>query len=218
MEKQQVRGGGVRTPEGFLFEFSGGDVSLDFVNTVDVRPTENPDELLPTYAELFSWAKQARLITRMQELNLLKKAARNPGEAEAARKSAIALRELLFQIFAHAIDDETIPEALLTKWNRYVQRTMDHYELVTGKEGFEWRSNADPLDFDSFQWPIVHSAVALLTGPDKDKLRRCAQDYCDWLFLDESRRGNRRWCDMSICGNRAKAERFYSKKTRRSQR
>jgi predicted RNA-binding Zn ribbon-like protein len=211
MQKQQIKRGGISTPEGFLFELSGGDVSLDFVNTVDVRPTENPKELLPTHAELFSWARQAGLITRMQELNLLKKAARNPTEAETARKSAIALRELLFQIFTHTIDDEEIQESLLTKWNRYVQRAMDHYELVMGKDGFEWRSNANPLEFDSFQWAIVHSAVTLLTGPDKDRLRRCAQDYCDWLFLDESRRGNRRWCDMSICGNRAKNQRFYSK-------
>jgi regulator of RNase E activity RraA len=27
------------------------------------------------------------------------------------------------------------------------------------------------------------------------------------LFVDDSRRGNRRWCDMSVCGNRAKARR-----------
>lgn len=217
MEKK-IKRGGIRTPEGFLFEFSGGDVSLDFVNTVDVRPTENPIELLPTYTELFSWARQAGLLTRMQELNLLKKASRNPTEAESVRKSAIALRECLFQIFVHTLDDEQIPEGLLTKWNRYVQRAMDQHELVTAKEGFEWRSTADPLEFDSFLWPIVHSAVKLLTGPDTDRLRRCAQDYCDWLFFDESKRGNRRWCDMSICGNRAKAQRFYSRKTRRAQR
>ncbi|HSE42156.1 MAG TPA: CGNR zinc finger domain-containing protein [Acidobacteriota bacterium] len=213
MEKQ-IRRGGVKTPEGFIFEFSGGDLSLDFVNTVDVRPTDHPNELLPTYTECFSWAHQAGLITRMQELNLMKKASRNPREAESARKYAIAMRECLFQILSQKIERKEIPKSLLEKWNKYVQRTMDYYELVPGKEGFEWRCIADPLEFDSFLWPVIHSAVQLLTGSDADRIRRCAQDYCDWLFLDESKRGNRRWCDMSICGNRAKAERFYSKKRR----
>ncbi|MCI0410541.1 MAG: CGNR zinc finger domain-containing protein [Acidobacteria bacterium] len=32
------------------------------------------------------------------------------------------------------------------------------------------------------------------------------------MFLDRSKRGNRRWCDMTVCGNRAKARRFYLRK------
>ena len=33
-----------------------------------------------------------------------------------------------------------------------------------------------------------------------------------WLFLDDSKSANRRWCSMSSCGNRAKAHRHYMKK------
>ena len=50
----QVRKSGIQTPEGFRFELSGGDVGLDFVNTMDSRPTEHPKELLPRYADLAS--------------------------------------------------------------------------------------------------------------------------------------------------------------------
>ena len=211
MEKK-IRRGGVRTPEGYIFELSAGNVSLDFVNTVDTRPSEHPNELLQTYNELFSWGRQAKLLTRMHELNLLKKAARDPKKAESVRKSAIALRECLFQILLQTIEGKEISDELLAKWNQYVQRSMDHHELIAGKGGFKWTSTADPLEFDSFFWPIVHSAVELLTGSNAERIRRCAAEYCDWLFLDESKRGNRRWCDMTICGNRAKANRFYSRK------
>lgn len=34
----------------------------------------------------------------------------------------------------------------------------------------------------------------------------CASEACGWVFLDPSHR--RRWCTMSVCGNRAKARRF----------
>jgi predicted RNA-binding Zn ribbon-like protein len=211
MEKR-MRRGGLRTPEGILFEPSGGNLALDFVNTVDSRPTDHPNELLPNYNDLFSWARQTKVRSRLEELNLIKKADRHPAEGEAARKLAIALRELLFQIFNNVIDGKKISEDTLSKWNKYIQRSNDSYQLVKTKDGFSWECNADPLEFDAILWPVVHSAVELMTGPDIEKLRRCSAENCDWLFLDMSKAGNRLWCDMSICGNRAKAQRFYSKK------
>jgi predicted RNA-binding Zn ribbon-like protein len=45
-------------------------------------------------------------------------------------------------------------------------------------------------------------------------LRRCANPECLWLFIDASKSGNRRWCDMASCGNRAKAARHYLKRKR----
>ena len=44
------------------------------------------------------------------------------------------------------------------------------------------------------------------------ELRRCANDLCRFLFIDTSRSGSRRWCDMSICGNRAKGRRARVRK------
>jgi predicted RNA-binding Zn ribbon-like protein len=215
MEKR-IRRGGLRTPEGMLFELTGGNLALDFVNTVDSRPTDHPNELLPTYNELFSWARQAKLRSRMEELNLIKKADRHPNDAEAARKSALALRELLFLIFNNVIDGKKIPEDTLAKWNKYVQRSNDSYQMIKTKDGFSWEVSADPLEFDAILWPIIHSAVELMTSSNIEKLRRCAADNCDWLFLDMSKAGNRRWCDMTVCGNRTKAQRYYSKKRKGS--
>jgi predicted RNA-binding Zn ribbon-like protein len=31
------------------------------------------------------------------------------------------------------------------------------------------------------------------------------------MFLDLSRNHSRRWCDMTSCGNRAKARRYYTR-------
>ncbi|MFI4995137.1 MAG: CGNR zinc finger domain-containing protein [Hyphomicrobiales bacterium] len=42
-------------------------------------------------------------------------------------------------------------------------------------------------------------------------MRRCANEKCLWMFVDESKSGTRRWCQMSACGNRAKARRHYSR-------
>ncbi len=53
--------------------------------------------------------------------------------------------------------------------------------------------------------------VEVLASGATDRLRICANDGCRWVFEDTSRAGRRRWCDMTTCGNRAKARRFRSK-------
>ena len=44
-----------------------------------------------------------------------------------------------------------------------------------------------------------------------DRLRICANDDCRWAFEDTSRAGRRRWCDMTSCGNVAKARRYRAR-------
>ncbi|MFF4653074.1 CGNR zinc finger domain-containing protein [Streptomyces sp. NPDC001380] len=39
------------------------------------------------------------------------------------------------------------------------------------------------------------------------RVRKCANPPCPLHFTDTSRKGERRWCSMSLCGNRAKAQR-----------
>jgi predicted RNA-binding Zn ribbon-like protein len=58
---------------------------------------------------------------------------------------------------------------------------------------------------------VLWSAADLLTGARLARIRRCANDRCLYLFVDDSRNGTRRWCSMSMCGNRAKAHRHYVK-------
>jgi len=59
--------------------------------------------------------------------------------------------------------------------------------------------------------PTLWSAADLLVGPQLQRVRQCANPACGWLFLDNSKSGNRRWCSMSACGNRAKAHRHYQR-------
>ena len=67
-------------------------------------------------------------------------------------------------------------------------------------------------DLERPLWDIARSAADLLTSGDHDRIKECASTTCEWVFLDRSRNRSRRWCDMSDCGNRAKARRFHAKK------
>jgi predicted RNA-binding Zn ribbon-like protein len=55
---------------------------------------------------------------------------------------------------------------------------------------------------------LAQHALDLLLAKDQSRPHSCAADTCRWLFLDTSKNHTRRWCDMKICGNRAKARRY----------
>jgi predicted RNA-binding Zn ribbon-like protein len=61
---------------------------------------------------------------------------------------------------------------------------------------------------------VAWSAARLLTSAEVARVRTCANEDWGWLFVDRSRRGNRRWCDMGECGSRDKARRYYVRKSR----
>jgi predicted RNA-binding Zn ribbon-like protein len=65
-------------------------------------------------------------------------------------------------------------------------------------------------DAVSLDLATAQSALRLITMPDPQRLKICPN--CGWLFLDRSKNKSRAWCDMTVCGNRAKARLHYRKK------
>jgi predicted RNA-binding Zn ribbon-like protein len=62
-------------------------------------------------------------------------------------------------------------------------------------------------------WPVAEAAYRLLTGPDLQRVKRCAG--CPWLFLDSSKNGSRRWCSMEVCGTHEKIRRYVNRRAER---
>jgi predicted RNA-binding Zn ribbon-like protein len=87
-------------------------------------------------------------------------------------------------------------------------------QLCRGGECCEWEWPAEEADLRQVLWPVIQSAAELVTSPDVARIRECGAPDCNWLFLDHSRGGRRKWCDMSTCGNRAKARRYYERHRR----
>jgi predicted RNA-binding Zn ribbon-like protein len=60
----------------------------------------------------------------------------------------------------------------------------------------------------SLETATAMSALRLLGLKEAERLKSCPA--CGWLFHDVSKNRSRTWCDMAVCGNRAKAKRFYA--------
>src|SRR4051794_25693509 len=59
---------------------------------------------------------------------------------------------------------------------------------------------------------IVAAAAEAMTDPDWDRVKACRADNCRWAFVDRAKNRSRAWCDMRVCGNRQKAQRFRERR------
>ena len=210
-DTKKIRRGGVETASGYLFELSAAHPALDLTNTLDWRAEAEPRELLSSYERLADWTEQSRILRPSEVAALRREARRRPARAARALRRAIEAREAMFAVFHAAASGKPIPRRALTRFEALVREAMSHRTLVAGTDGVEWRWTFDERVLDRMLWPVVLAAADLLTSPRLARVRVCDGDPCEWLFLDQSQKGNRRWCDMTVCGNRAKARRFYAR-------
>lgn len=214
MSSAKVKGGGHSTAEGFQFELSGGALCLDFVNTVDNRPTSAPKELLHGYHDLVAWARQAGVVTARQAEALEREARRRPREARQVLERSRAVRETLFAIFSDVSGDRRLSEASLQALNPALASALGHLELSPERGRAQWTWTEGPA-LERVLWPVLRSAADLLTSEDLSRVRECASGACAWLFVDRSKNHSRRWCDMTVCGNRDKVRRHRQRRRRR---
>jgi predicted RNA-binding Zn ribbon-like protein len=191
--------------------FVAGSLCLDLANTTGAREGA-ARERLSNYHDLLVWSERAGIATPKTVRRL--RAAATDREADAARALARlrTLREDLYQLFLQIVEGRPVDARRIAGLDRLWRAARSRQELVTGDRGVELRLVANADDLDRALWPIVLSAVELLTSDRLRLIRRCAE--CDWLFLDESKNGSRRWC-KSTCGNRARSRQRYER-TRRA--
>lgn len=195
----------------FVFDLSGGNLALDFANTVSDRPMPEAKERLNEYRDLLWFGNRTGVYPPRAMERLYAIGAQAPEQAEQVLKEAIRLREALFAIFSAVADRRAIPANALALLTIAAQNSASHGRLVHKGGRFQWEWLAMDAYLESMLWPVTRAAVDLLVSEELTNLRICASDACAWLFLDKTKNHRRRWCDMKICGNRVKAKRHYAR-------
>jgi predicted RNA-binding Zn ribbon-like protein len=190
-----------------------GWLCLDFANTVDWHASKNPVETLNKYADLIEWSVNRSIISDDAKDVLLRKSEEKPIEAQAVLEKAREIREDIYRILSDTAHGRPIKITDLRGFNKALASMLSHSKLAPYERGLRWDWDSHPDKLDSVIWPVVKSAVDLMTSEAIKRVGQCADEKgCGWLFWDSSRNRSRRWCDMRDCGNRAKVRRFYAKK------
>jgi predicted RNA-binding Zn ribbon-like protein len=183
----------------------GGALCLDFVNTIDPRLGPPREDFLPTFEALIDWSVFVGAAGPAEAAALAAGAGRDPRQAARVHDRAIEFREALFELLRppRRIGQ---PSAALAVVNQELRQALAEAELTPAASNYRLGSRPS-TDLGRVLWPIARSAAELLTSAEIDRVGECDGRGCGWLFRDTSKAGRRRWCSMSICGNRAKARR-----------
>ena len=208
-EKNSVRG----APR---FELMGGPVCLDFVNTLDNRPSQ-PKELLKRFVDLLWFCQDTGLLSEARVNRLIEHSYLSADMAAETLRSAIEMREAMYGVFAAIVNKQPVPRLALGVLNAKIRYAAEHSHLAEKDGRFVWEFdtfNAPEHAFDEVLWPIARSAAELLASEQLPLVRMCSSKTCQWFFLDVSKNHRRQWCSMKQCGNRAKARRFYARRSK----
>jgi predicted RNA-binding Zn ribbon-like protein len=176
------------------FKLRGGHLALDLAATLTQRRREQPRDLLAAPDDLSRWLVAAGLSPR--------RVAVSEEELTGARE----LREALYRLAVGRVDAAEVRAVDVALVNRWAAEPPPVPQLGAG--GVFWIR----AGVRSMLASIARVGVELLGGELGDRIRACSGDGCSLLFLDSSRSGDRRWCSMAACGNRAKVAEFRRRK------
>jgi predicted RNA-binding Zn ribbon-like protein len=183
--------------------------ALELVNTLDFRFSANPQDLLPSYADLLRFAAQLRLITAEQARKLGRTVRAHDGQRVLA--STVDLREALAAVLYAWVDGDKPADGQVEILERQFHAAALHRSLGSGDERLVWSWAGLGQDAELPLWMLAQSASDLLVSEDARLVKGCGDPTCRWLFLDLSKNHTRRWCDMKTCGNRMKARRHQAR-------
>jgi predicted RNA-binding Zn ribbon-like protein len=192
----------------------GGVGVLDYLNTCDGRrpgsALQDVVDKLSSLEDVVHWFRHAGLIEAGEHESLVNLVRESSWQTLTAFKHLIVFRETLYQLFLPIALGQPIDPVHLEELNERLVNTSDQRLLVSTPAGFIWRWRpSDTLETMTagFIGRLAVQAATLLTSPDLARLKACATPNCDWLFVDTSKNGRRRWCQMNVCGAREKARR-----------
>jgi predicted RNA-binding Zn ribbon-like protein len=186
------------------------DLCLGFANTLSWRGTATPAEELEDFDKLAGWLESSAGLAP-GELKGVRAAAHGRRKDAAAQvlADAIAVRETLYRLFSALAAGQAVSDADFAALRKALAAAPQRTELVRADGRYGWRVGTPRLAAPDLLAPVLWSAADLMLAADRHRIRQCANEKCLWLFVDNSKTGTRRWCDMGSCGNRAKAQRHY---------
>jgi predicted RNA-binding Zn ribbon-like protein len=181
--------------------FIGGRLALDFVNSVSLNKELSWDQLI-------EFLESARIVTPERGGELLAFNRSDPQAVESLRRKAQRLAAALRLAFDAVLRKQTVRPEWIEPVNEILRITEGHDELVYTDKAWEIQFVASESGLEWLLAAVARSAAEIIAEGPRARLRLCANPRCGLLFYDTSRTHRRRWCSMTVCGNRHKVAAF----------
>ena len=188
------------------------DLALNFANTESGRGFPSHQNHFREAANVVEWLRHAKALPVEEADWLQTRVAERADLAADLLAQAVALREAIHDIGAALGHRAKPPEAALASLSALHARFVAKAELAPGVAACRWQWSIRAAPVEAALGPIALAAVRLFTEGDFHRIRECGGHACGWLFYDRSKNNRRRWCEMEVCGNRAKQRRLAARR------
>ena len=188
------------------FSLLGGRLAIDFANLPSL-PASGPSSSL-SLEELIGFLRVTRIVSPERGDELLALTESDPQSAFELLNRAERLRDSLRLVFDSLAKKQRIPRESVEPINEILRVTEGHDELVESSRSWRIEYVARENSLDWLLAAVARSAAELITEGEATRVRLCANPACSLFFYDNSRTHRRRWCSMSLCGNRHKVAAF----------
>jgi predicted RNA-binding Zn ribbon-like protein len=193
------------------FVFVGDRLWLDFVNTDDIELGIRRDALRD-FGTLLEWLAEVGVIDHDRRIAIMRRAEQQPAGATAALLDARRVRSALRALAERGAASGDVRTDAVAEINRVLGRSAGTRRLELSPDGVYTRNFVAGGDaFAALMMPIVDDGADSLIAGELGRVRSCNDPRCRRVFLDSTKNGRRRWCDMATCGNRAKAARHRAR-------
>ena len=182
----------------------GGELAWDFTNTSSARGSAAHQEHLRDFETLMQWVEHARIMPPSDCAYIRAALSGHPRRARGVFARAIEMRELIWTIGSALAEQRPLPGKLLDRLSAAHAENLRHAEMRMRLGSYIFVFDPRRDIEGAILGPITLSALTLLMEKDLLRTRRCAGQECGWLFFDTTKNNRRRWCEMRVCGNRAK--------------
>jgi predicted RNA-binding Zn ribbon-like protein len=183
----------------------GGRLAIDFAN-IPSYPAAPAQHL--SWEELIVFLQASRIVSSERGASLLLLSGSDPDAAQTLLSRSIRLRDALRMTFAALVRKDAIAREWTAPINEILRITEGHDELASDGNSWKMEFVAREGGLDWLLAAIARSAAEIIVEGAQARLRICANARCGLFFSDDSRTHRRRWCSMSICGNRHKVASF----------
>jgi len=182
----------------------GGELAWDFTNTSSGRGSAAHLEHLRDFDTLMRWVEHARIMPPSDCAHARAELTGHPRRSRRIFERVIQVRELIWTIGTALAEQRTVSGTLLQSLSATHAENLGHAEMKMRLGSYIWVWDPRRDIRAAILGPITLSALTLVMEKDLLRTRRCAGQDCGWLFFDSTKNNRRRWCDMRVCGNRAK--------------
>jgi predicted RNA-binding Zn ribbon-like protein len=182
----------------------GGELAWDFTNTTSARGSPARQEHLRGFDTLMQWVEHARVMPPADCGYAHAALDGHPRRAQRIFERAIEMRELIWTIGTALAEQRPVARKLLASLSAAHATNLGHAEIKMRYGSYIWVWDPRRDIAAAILGAITLSALTLLMEKDLLRTKRCAGQECGWLFFDTTKNNRRRWCEMRVCGNRAK--------------